>query len=216
MAKEMDSIDEYIQKVDNWLPYSMNLKNKVLENLQSDVVETLQDTGESDPELAFGDPYNVAKSISKGQDWGTTRADFGTRLWAFLLDELIIVIAVLIGSILWIYGAIIPFKNLGIDLSFIIFSVFFFLVPYILIWIYGYFVFLEKLFGTTPGKRLFGLSVCDESGVRITWFQALVRNLTKTESLLLLLEVVIAHYRGTNYQRLLDLVAQTVVVRRIR
>jgi uncharacterized RDD family membrane protein YckC len=215
MAKEMDSIDIYIQKVDNWLPYPMNLKNKVLENLRSDVLEVIQDTGETNPELAFGDPYHVAKSISKGQDWGTIRADFGTRFWAYLFDELIIVIAVVIGSILWVYGAFIPFQNSGINLSVIFFSIFFLLVPYTIIWIYGYFVVFEKLFGTTPGKRLFGLSVCDESGIRITWFQALVRNFTKIESVLLLLELLIAHYRDTNYQRLLDLVAQTIVVRKI-
>jgi uncharacterized RDD family membrane protein YckC len=216
MNKEIDLIEIYIQKVDAWLPYPKNLKNKLLENLRSDVLEVIKDTGEKDPALAFGDPYHVAKSISKGQDWGTTRADYRTRFWAFIFDQLIIFVAVLIGFALWSEIFIIPFLKAGTNLTIIFLSGIFLLIPYVFFWIYGYFVIFEKLFDMTPGKRLLGLSVCDESGVRITWLQALIRNITKFEAGLLLLETLIAHYKNTNYQRLLDLVAQTIVVRNIR
>jgi uncharacterized RDD family membrane protein YckC len=216
MNKEMDLIEEYVQKVDNWLPYPVNLKTKLLENLKSDVLEVIEDTGEKDPVVAFGDPYYVAKSISKGQDWETTRADYGIRFWAFIFDQFIIFVAVLIGVALWMIGFLTPYIRTGTRPIIPLITVIFLLFPYVLFWVYGYFVVFEKMLDGTPGKLLLGLSVCDESGVRITWLQAIIRNLTKSEVLLLALEVLIAHYRNTNYQRLLDSVAQTIVVRNIR
>jgi uncharacterized RDD family membrane protein YckC len=216
MNKGMDLIKEYVQKVDTWLPYPMNLKTKLLENLKSDVLEVIEDTGEKDPVVAFGDPYYVAKSISQGQDWGTTRADYGIRFWAFLFDQFIIFLAVFIGFALWMIGFLIPYMRTGTRPIIPFITGIFLLFPYMLFWVYGYFVIFEKMLDGTPGKLLLGLSVCDESGVRITWLQAIIRNLTKSEVFLLALEVLIAHYRNTNYQRLLDSVAQTIVVRNIR
>lgn len=211
MNKEMELIDDYIQEVNIWLPYPMNLKSKILENLKSDILETIKDTGEKNPVLAFGDPYHVAKSISKGQDWGTIRADYGTRFWAYLFDQVIIFLGILIGIYLYISISL----RSGFNSLSLFFTAFFVLLPYTLFWIYGYFVILEKIFAATPGKRLLGLSVCDESGVRITWLQAIIRNITKFETTLLLLDTIIAHYQKTNYQRLMDTVAKTIVVRRI-
>lgn len=164
--------------------------------------------------MAFGDPYNVAKSISRGQDWGTVRADYRTRFWAFLIDQLIINVAIAIAFAWWIYGVIIPSLEAPSSFLFAFFGGLFLLLPYTLFWVYGYFVVFEKMFSMTPGKRLFGLSVCDESGIRLTWSQALTRNITKAEILLLLLELLIARYKHKKYQRLLDSVATTIVVKK--
>lgn len=214
MNREMNLIEKYIQKVDDWLPYPMDLKRKLLENLRYDVLEVLNDTEEKDPVVAFGDPYTVAKSISKGQDWGTVRVDYRTRFWAFLIDQLIINVAMVIGVAWWIYGVIIPSLEVPSSFLFAFFSGLFLLMPYTFFWIYGYFVVFEKMFSRTPGKRLLGLSVYDESGVRLTWSQALTRNITKAEIVLLLIELLISQYKDTDYQRLLDSVANTIVVKK--
>ncbi len=164
--------------------------------------------------MAFGDPYEVAKSISQGQDWGTIRADYRPRIWAFLFDQLIIIGAILVGFALWIYGTLIPALLAHYPYLLIFLSGLFLVFPYGIFWIYGYFVVCEKIFSKTLGKRLFGLSVYDESGIRITWSQALIRNITKAEAALLLLELVIARYKNKDYQRLLDSVANTIVVKK--
>ena len=145
---------------------------------------------------------------------GTVRADYGIRFLAFLIDYLIINVALAIGFAWWIYGVLIPTLETRPTLLIAFFTGFFLLVPYFFFWIYGYFVVFEKMFSRTPGKFLLGLSVCDESGVRITWPQALIRNITKTEIVILSLEVLISRYKDTNYQRLLDSVATTIVVKK--
>jgi uncharacterized RDD family membrane protein YckC len=214
MNRKMDLIENYIQKVDDWLPYPMNLKEKLLENLKSDVLEAINDSEENDPVVAFDDPYAVAESISKGQDWGTVRTEYGPRTWAFLIDYLIINVALAIGFAWWIYGVLIPTLETRPTLLIAFFTGFFLLVPYTIFWIYGYFVVFEKMFSKTPGKRLLGLSVYDESGVSITWSQALIRNITKVDIFLLLLELLIARNKKANHQRLLDSLANTIVVRK--
>lgn len=52
-------------------------------------------------------------------------------------------------------------------------SMLFLVVPF------AYFVMLEGAFATTPGKRLFGLSVVDEAGARAGWYKATVRNVLR-------------------------------------
>ena len=137
MNKEMDLIENYIQRVDDWLPYPIDLKSKLLENLRSDVLEVINDSEDKDPVVAFGDPYAVAKSISKGQDLGTVRADYGIRFLAFLIDYLIINVALAIGFAWWIYGVLIPTLETRPTLLIAFFTGFFLLVPYFFFWIYA-------------------------------------------------------------------------------
>ena len=50
------------------------------------------------------------------------------------------------------------------------------------IWIaasWGYWIVLERMWGTTLGKRLFGLRVTGQRGERITWGQSVGRNLMR-------------------------------------
>jgi uncharacterized RDD family membrane protein YckC len=50
------------------------------------------------------------------------------------------------------------------------------------IWIgasWAYWIVLERMWGTTVGKRLFGLRVTSEDGKQITWGQSLGRNLMR-------------------------------------
>ena len=50
------------------------------------------------------------------------------------------------------------------------------------IWIaasWGYWIVLERIWGTTVGKRLFGLRVTSSNGEPITWGQSFQRNLMR-------------------------------------
>lgn len=98
---------------------------------------------------------------------------------------------------------------IGIALVFILY----FLVDW------GYAIFLEGLWsGQTVGKKLFGLRVIQESGVRLSWLQAFLRNLTRPVDRLPLFYLVggLSALFTPSQQRLGDLLAGTVVVRERR
>ena len=220
MNENLISIESYIQKINYWLPYPKTKKGKVLKRLKTEILEAIQDTGEKNPVLAFGDPYQVAKDISSGEDWEMERASYSDRFMTFIFDTIIQIIGTLVGTFIWIRTVLGPAYITG-DLSrnqitIALVTLFFFLVPYVLLWSLGYFIFFEKVTSRTPGKTLLGLMVCDESGVRITWSQAIIRNLTKFNgiSILLLFEVIIGKQQKTDYQRPLDTVAKTIVIRK--
>jgi uncharacterized RDD family membrane protein YckC len=84
---------------------------------------------------------------------------------------------------------------------------------------WGYAIVLEGLWsGQTVGKKLFGLRVIQESGVRVGWLQALLRNLARPVDRLPMFYLVggaAALFTGSQ-QRLGDLLAGTVVVRERR
>ncbi|KMJ57094.1 membrane protein [Bacillus sp. LL01] len=93
-------------------------------------------------------------------------AGFWMRLWAFLLDLLII----------WSIGAIIVFplfRMLGISTS-----QSFILSPATIattIILYGYFILMTKYFKQTLGKMVFGLKVVDLKHNRLSWKTILFR-----------------------------------------
>lgn len=218
MNKKTYTIDSYIKKIDYWLPYPKTKKEIVLERLRVEITEAIQDTENKDPTQAYGNPYQVAKDVSSGQDWDVERSSYSDRAMAFIIDIFIQMIGVLAGVFIWMRTVLTPeyFVN-GLSFSretYAIITLFFFLIPYILVWIIGYFIFFEKVASKTPGKALLGLTVCDVSGVRITWSQAIIRNLTKTSTLILLIEVIVGITQKTDLQRPLDLVANTIVIRK--
>jgi uncharacterized RDD family membrane protein YckC len=86
--------------------------------------------------------------------------------------------------------------------------------------ILGYFIFFERTYSTTPGKRLLGLTVVDESGIKITWTQSFIRNFTKVPFLTSFLPFdflfgVLSEKTKGRKQRVLDFVAGTKVVQKI-
>lgn len=82
----------------------------------------------------------------------------------------------------------------------------------------AYEVILERIFSQTIGKKVLGLMVVDQSGIRITWTQAVIRNLSKIFDLLLL-DVVLGmilekqNPEKTQKQRGMDILAETIVVK---
>ena len=208
-------IESYIKKIDNLLPYSKSTKLKTLERLKSDVLESLKDANTKDPFIVFGDPKKVAQDVGKSQNWTNNRASYKKRTLAILIDTFIQYIAILLGFIIW-------FNFIGYNIGdttfqpkdelLAVLTLVFILLPYTLLWIVGYFIILERLFNTTPGKFVLGILVVDESGIRINWFQSIIRNLSKSQILLLIIETIIGYIEKTNHQRPLDVVAKTIVI----
>lgn len=116
-----------------------------------------------------------------------------------------------IGAILIVGGLAITFisPSIGVALIFVLY----FLVDW------GYAIVLEGFWsGQTIGKRVFGLRVIQESGVRVTWLQAFLRNLARPVDRLPFMYLVggLASLFTHSQQRLGDLLAGTVVVRERR
>lgn len=214
-TKLLDPIDDYMQKINKLLPYPKSAKNSILESLEQDIVEAMKDTNNPDPVEVFGDPYTVAKKLSSSKDWGTSPVGFGIRTIVYFIDFFLSLMFCLI-LILPAFFLIGP--HVVYETNLIIFVVEFFLL--ILAVTSGIFIFfcypilLEGLFSTTLGKKLFGLIVVDVSGIRITWKQAIIRNLPKTQAEFLFFDVIIGKYiQKLKTQRALDQVAETLVVR---
>lgn len=94
---------------------------------------------------------------------------------------------------------------------------FFVALVLIFIWQWGYHVFTEYRWGgQSPGKRLLGIQVLSQDGLPIDLWQALVRNLVRTIDMmtpLYLLGGSVA-FMSANRQRLGDMIAGTIVVRK--
>lgn len=92
-----------------------------------------------------------------------------------------------------------------------------FVVWFLIDW--GYMILLESLWsGQTIGKRAMGLRVIQESGVRVGFYQSLLRNLARPVDRLPLFYLVggVAALFSESQQRLGDMLAGTVVVRERR
>jgi uncharacterized RDD family membrane protein YckC len=64
-----------------------------------------------------------------------------------------------------------------------------------------YFTFAEATYGHTIGKRIMGLRVVVDSGVRPTLGSSFLRNLSKISWVLLLLDVILGLELGTGYKK---------------
>ncbi|MCK4847706.1 MAG: RDD family protein [Candidatus Heimdallarchaeota archaeon] len=238
MSSENDLVELYIQKVDYWLPQQREMKKRILENLEEEVLEAIKDKGVPDPVIAYGDPYHIAKGLSLSQDWDLAPASWLIRSLAFIVDILLIMsvcFAYLLFGLVLFFGINIDqalnineigevFEILRSDLeiaSFLLLG--FFLLFYVLgaVAIYSsYFVVLEKCYSATIGKKLLGMTVVDISGVRLTWKQSFVRNFTKLPGIIeflpfdIILGMLNMDKGQGEYQRGTELLADTIVVRR--
>jgi uncharacterized RDD family membrane protein YckC len=92
-----------------------------------------------------------------------------------------------------------------------------FVVWFLIDW--GYFILLESVWsGQTVGKRIFGLRVLQESGVRIGFWHAALRNLARPVDRLPLFYLVggASAFLSSRQQRLGDILGGTIVVRERR
>lgn len=211
-------VDQYIEKISKLLPYSIHKKQLVLERLTSDVSESLLDSDGNDPSITFGNPRKVAKDISLAQNWSSKRASYSERSVAYFIDLIIQFFAILFGFMVWLnyigfnlrnYPDFKPTDELTAVLTFILLF-----VPYVLFWILGYFILFEKMFNATIGKIILKLMVVDETGIKINWYQSIIRNLSKSQITIVIVETLIGYLQKTNHQRPLDIVAKTIVIKK--
>ncbi|MFX0210142.1 MAG: RDD family protein [Candidatus Hodarchaeota archaeon] len=232
-------IEAYIQKIDYWLPYPRKKKNSILKNIRAEVSEAIHDSGNSDPVIAYGDPYHIAKGLSLSQDWGMIPAGWGIRTFAFIIDAILVLSVCLIYLL---FGFVLLFRidinqalmitklseafdilqsdlNLGTFLLLAIGLLFYVLGAFL---IYSaYFIGLEKVYSTTLGKKLLGLYVVDNSGIRMTWKQSIIRNFTKLPGIIEFLpfDIILGMLkmeRGQGeFQRATEILAEAVVVRSV-
>jgi len=147
-------------------------------------------------------------------------AGLSSRMLAWLIDTIVIIGIVLVTSIvISIAGAALPGFASALTM------IAYFLVDW------GYFILLEAIWsGQTLGKKALGLRVIQESGVRIGFLQAVLRNLTRPIDRLPTVIPQAAYLVGPalyfvggsvaflskSHQRLGDMLAGTVVVRERR
>jgi uncharacterized RDD family membrane protein YckC len=212
-----DPIDGYIKEISDLLPYPNSQKTPVLEELRKDVLDAMK-SEKRPPSVVFGAPKEVAKNISFARDWGYKNASWQLRFLAFIIDIFITMGVVAIFALIrlltsdtdtyWYFWH----KDFSFGFLFIVIPVVAFL--------FSYFVIMEKSYSTTLGKRLLGLTVVDESGIRITWTQSVIRNFTKVPILTsflpfdFLLGILSEKTQGRK-QRVLDFVAGTNVIQKL-
>ncbi len=215
--KIMDPIDGYIKEISDLLPYPNNQKTPVLEELRKDVQDAME-SEKRPPSVVFGSPIEVAKNISFAQDWGYKNASWLVRFVAFIID-IILTLGVFVSF------AVLRFLISESEMTYwylwhkdFTFGFLFVSIP-VIAFLLSYFVIMEKSYSTTLGKRLLGLTVVDESGIRITWNQSLIRNFTKVPVLTTFLPFdllfgILSEKTQGRKQRVLDFVAGTNVIQR--
>lgn len=237
MSNKNVLLESYIQKIDYWLPYPKKMKKNLLEHLEAEVLEAIQDSGNSDPVIAFGDPYQIAKGLSLSKDWGTKPGGWLDRTFAFMIDAILVVgfclVYLVLGFVfifrieitqaLTISELSIAFDILRSDLEL---GSFLLLAMVLLLYVLGaavlysvYFIILEKSFSATIGKKLMGLQAVDISGIKMTWKQSFVRNFTKLPGIIefLIFDIILGMLmteRGQGeYQKATDILAETIIVK---
>lgn len=131
-----------------------------------------------------------------------------SRFWAWLLDEIIVIF----GTGLLLTGmsvVMVAFPGFASALGFVVF--------FVADWGYG--IFFETFWsGQTVGKKALGLRVIQESGVRIGFYHAALRNLARPVDRLPLFYLLggVAALFSSSQQRLGDMLAGTLVVRERR
>ena len=240
--KIIRSIDDYIDEISKLLPYPTSLKTKLLAGLRIDVETAMEGSQDKHPSVVFGAPRNVAKNFSKSQNWGMKRAGWWSRILAYLIDITIggtFLIVYFLGGIITILTLFVPIDEIPdlfqgswgfdepmpiqLDLTLgetILFLLLLFsLVGSTILVFSGYIVGLEGYFSATIGKKLLKLSVVDVSGIKITWYQAIVRNLSKILGGFLPVDLILGMFleRHTpdkvKKQRGLDILAETIVIK---
>ncbi len=220
--EENEYVNRYLRSIDHLLPYPDVLKRDALGELRQDVLEAWEDltTQHSDPEeryqallALFGFPEEAARNLCQANEWHRHRAGFTHRMISYLIDGILSLFMSVIPLIpVYMFRATEePHDAPTFVLRLVILLTFGTLSSLAII---GYFIFFEVKFTTTPGKRLLGLKVVSEAGIRITWQQGIIRNFTRIRGELLLLDVLIGKFiMKLDRQRAMDKLAETIVIK---
>ncbi|MFQ5977564.1 MAG: RDD family protein [Candidatus Heimdallarchaeota archaeon] len=226
VEKEIIAEAEFLRQVNSWLPPRASQKDEWLQELSQDLQAAYEDTSARLPTSErwqevlseFGPPQEVAKNLVSSRTEAFTRVSYSRRVFAYLIDLLItislaILVALPIVGVLYfviVHGDVLTDSNtLAIILFLLVVNL---LIILVIMALLGYFVVLERHWGATVGKKLLGIQVVSETGLRITWQQAIVRNLSKLNEQFLLFDWLIGWLMKTDRQRGLDVAAKTQVV----
>ena len=129
---------------------------------------------------------------------------FSKRVVAYILDFFVV------SAIMWIISYLL-FLVMGKANVYQVYQVLPYVVPVLIL---VYFILCEKLLGATVGKSLMYLQVRSKNGAKISWIQAIVRNLTKIYWVPIIFDWLIGKILKTD--RLLNNITKTIVVEEIR
>ncbi len=157
-------------------------------------------------------PGDIATCYSRSYSSGLKRAGFWSRLAAYIIDIVVIALAVI--------TAIVPFVLIAwLMESFSMKSIALLVILWIslVLVVLGitlfYLIILEGRFGKTIGKYMMGLMVLKTNGERIGYKEALIRNISKYFRTPLIIDVILMLlFFYKDRQRAFDRVADTMVV----
>lgn len=202
-GKAPESIDRYVENVLDHLPPAVPGLHRVSADLTTHLREAAEASGS--PEQAvreMGPAEETAKGYAEGLD--LEPASLADRTGAFLLD---VGLAVPPTAALFVVETRVDATGAWLSPM---------AVPMILLAVVGallallYFPALERLWGQTVGKRFFGLAVTREDGLRVGWWEAVIRRLPLFFEVFWL-DALFAPFTEKR-QRAFDIVAGTVVV----
>jgi uncharacterized RDD family membrane protein YckC len=157
---------------------------------------------ETNPRISYGEPRIVARNIASLKVGELETAGWVKRFFAFTIDMLLSVLAafMLVGPFFFIFPDLKEqIENMGngslgsIDDIMVLVGLIFFILYMITIFAFfaTYIIWVEKIYSTSIGKNLFGFRVIDETGIKITWKQSFIRNISKIQGEFLPLDVII-------------------------
>jgi uncharacterized RDD family membrane protein YckC len=195
--------EEYISRVLEAMPRTMPLRTQIAMELRGHITERV-DSGLAVNEVLrqLGDPVKLAESYLSAEP--LVSASFGARVAAKLLDVLTIIVAL----------SPVPLLAYGLFPAEAVFPM------AVLVFLVGgsfafglYTIIAEYVVGHTLGKRLMGIRVVTEIGARITFGQAIVRQLPMFLQVYMV-DVMFALFTEHS-QRAFELLSKTRTVRAI-
>ncbi|MHA2090260.1 MAG: RDD family protein [Candidatus Kariarchaeaceae archaeon] len=214
--------DLYLKEVRSHLPYGKQKNNELIETIREDLQE--QNIKENLHKL-YGDPKEVAKNITTLHQEVVHDAHWFPRLIAYTIDMLLITgaafIAIYLPFILmgdldladdFMNGS---FSDLDISVALVVVLTIYFTIS--MLFFVSYFFYMEKLLATTIGKQIFGLRVIDESGIKISWKQSIVRNITKIQGEFLPFDILLGWLMKKEqeglFRRATEIASETRIIR---
>lgn len=203
MTTEMQAIDRYVDEVISHLPPAVPERDRVASDLRAHLVEAAAASGSAEEAVReMGPARETAAGYAEGLD--LEPASLADRAGAFLLD---VGLAVPPSAALFVVETRVAATESWLSPT---------ALPMILLAVVGallallYFPALERLWGQTVGKRFFGLAVAREDGLRVGWWEAVIRRLPLFFEVFWL-DALFAPFTEKR-QRAFDIVAGTVVV----
>ncbi|MCY3412458.1 MAG: RDD family protein [Candidatus Heimdallarchaeota archaeon] len=205
----------YLEQVSSYLPLSQSESKRILDELETEYLEGAEQ--EKTPENYFGEAKLTAQNIMQGIHPNPIEASISIRAWAYLFDSAII------GAFLTVFFAV-PFFVLDWETTFdgpydVLRIIYIIIIMIYSLTIFGlafslYFI-PEKWYAQSLGKKVFGLYVLDATGIKISWKQAIIRNITKFTEGGLPLDVFLGWLikkEGQTLTKASDILAETKVV----